>query len=309
MEKEVINMDKVYDTIIIGAGPAGLTASIYAKRAMLDFLFLEKWLPGGEIANTYEVENYPGIHYVSGAELADKMIDHTRQLGIRILLESVEKVDFKGDIKTIVTDKNTYHSKTVIIATGASSKKLGVEGEKEFGGKGVSYCAVCDGALFKDKTVAVVGGGDVAVEDVIYLSRVAKKVYLIHRRDELRAAKRYQDRMFKLDNVDVIWNSEVESFNGDEFLKSVTIKNNGTKEKTKLVVDGVFVAVGMWPNVDYLGDALELSDGNYIKTDEFLETSAKGVFAAGDVRDTSLRQIVTSVSDGALAVNALQKYL
>lgn len=302
-------MDKVYDLIIIGAGPAGLTASIYAKRAMLDFLILEKWLPGGEIANTYEVENYPGIHYVSGAELADRMIDHTKQLGVNILLESVDHVEFTPDIKTIVTDKNTYHTKTVIIATGASSKKLGVPGEKEFGGRGVSYCAVCDGALFKDKTVAVVGGGDVAVEDAIYLSRVAKKVYLIHRREELRAAKRYQERMFKLDKVEPIWNSEVQSFNGDQQLSSITVRNNQTQETRDLELDGVFVAIGMHPNVGYLGDALELSEGNWIKTDEYLETSVPGVFAAGDIRDTSLRQVVTSVSDGALAVNALQKYL
>jgi len=302
-------MEKVYDTIIIGAGPAGLTASIYAKRAMLDFLFLEKWLPGGEIANTYEVENYPGIHYISGAELADKMVDHTRHLGIEILLESVEKVDFKGDTKTIVTNKNTYHSKTIIIATGASPRKLGVEGEEKFSGKGVSYCAVCDGALFKDKTLAVIGGGDVAVEDVIYLSRIAKKVYLIHRRDELRAAKKDQERMFELENIEVIWDSVVESFNGDEFLESLTVYNKKTKKKTNLGVDGAFVAIGLRPNVDYLGDVVELTDGNYIKTNQFLETSVKGVFAAGDVRDTLLRQVVTSVSDGALAVNALQKYL
>jgi len=276
---------------------------------MLDFLILEKWLPGGEIANTYEVENYPGIHYVSGAELADRMIDHTEQLGVQILLESVEEVDFKQDVKKIVTDRNTYYTKTVIIATGASSKKLGIDGEKEFAGKGVSYCAVCDGALFKNKVVAVVGGGDVAVEDAIYLSRVAKKVYLIHRRDELRAAKRYQERMFKLENVEMIWDSEVIRFNGEEQLKSATVKNIKTDEQRVLELDGVFVAIGMHPNVDYLGGALELAEGNWIKTDEFLETSAAGVFAAGDIRDTSLRQIVTSVSDGALAVNALQKYL
>ncbi len=302
-------MDKVYDLIIIGAGPAGLTASIYAKRAMLDFLFLEKWLPGGEIANTYEVENYPGINYVSGAELADKMIDHTQQLGIKILLESVEKVDFSKDTKKIVTDRKTYFAKTVLIATGASSKKLGLPNEENLAGRGISYCAICDGALFKNKVVAVVGGGDVAVENVIYLSRVVKKVYLIHRRDNLRAVKRYQEKMYNLDNVEIIWDSVVTEFNGEEYLESIDILNVMNKEKRNIEVSGVFVAIGMRPNVDYLGDSVELTEANWIKTDDFLETSVKGVFAAGDIRDKSLRQIVTSVSDGAMAVSVLQKYL
>ncbi len=302
-------MEKVYDLIIIGAGPAGLTASIYAKRAMLDFLFLEKWLPGGEIANTYEVENYPGINYVSGAELADKMIDHTKDLGIKICLESVEEVDFTQKIKKIVTNYNTYYTKTVLIATGASSKKLGLPNEDDFRGRGISYCAVCDGALFKDKTVAVVGGGDVAVEDVIYLSRVAKKVYLIHRRDSLRAAKRYQEKMFKQENVEMIWDSEVTSFNGKDYLESIDVVNKKTKEKIVIEVNGVFVAIGMIPNISFLKDSIKLSETGWIITDEFLETSVEGVFAAGDVRDTSLRQIVTSVSDGAMAVSMAQKYL
>lgn len=302
-------MEKIYDLIIIGAGPAGLTASIYAKRAMLDFLFLEKWLPGGEIANTYEVENYPGIHYVSGGELADRMIDHTKQLGIQICLESVEKVDFTKDIKKIVTNHNTYYSKTVLIATGASSKRIGIPNEEELKGRGISYCAVCDGALYKNKTVAVVGGGDVAVEDVIYLSRVAKKVYLIHRRNELRAVKRYQEKMFKLENVEIIWDTQVNRFNGKDYLESIDLTNLKTKETRTLEVEGVFVAIGMQPNVQYLGDSIELSEGNWIVTDEFLETSVKGVFAAGDIRDKSLRQIVTSVNDGAMAVSMAQRYL
>ncbi len=302
-------MNKIYDLIIIGAGPAGLTASIYAKRAMLDFLILEKWLPGGEIANTYEVENYPGIHYVSGAELADRMIDHTKQLGIQILLESVESVDFKSEIKRIKTDRNEYLTKTVVIATGASSKKLQVPGEAEYAGKGISYCALCDGALFKGKTVTVVGGGDTAVEDVIYLSRVAEKVHLIHRRDALTAAKSDQERMFELKNVEIHWNSNVLDFHGNDTLESVIIRNNDTNQIEEIKTDGVFVAIGMTPNIGYLLDELDLTTEGWIKTDQFLETSSKGVFAAGDVRDTSLRQVVTSVSDGAMAVSALQKYL
>lgn len=307
--KEVDNVEKIYDLVIIGAGPAGLTASIYAKRAMLDFLFLEKWFPGGEIANTYEVENYPGINYVSGAELADKMIDHTKDLGIKICLESVDEVDFKNPIKKIVTNNRTYFAKTVIISTGASSKKLGVENEEKLSGRGISYCALCDGALFKNKTVAVVGGGDVAVEDVIYLARVAKKVYLIHRRDSLRAAKRYQEKMFQLENVEIIWDSEIRRFNGKDMVESIDVYHKKTKETRTLELNGVFVAIGMKPNVEFLGDALELSEIGAIKTDEFLETSVEGVFAAGDVRDKSLRQIVTSVNDGAVAVSMAQKYL
>lgn len=302
-------MERIYDLIIIGAGPAGLTASIYAKRAMLDFLFLEKWLPGGEIANTYEVENYPGINYISGADLADRMIDHTKDLGIKISLEEVTDVDFTTDIKKIITNYHTYYSKTVIIATGAASKKLGLPSEKTLKGRGISYCALCDGALFKDKIVAVVGGGDVAVEDVIYLSRVAKKVYLIHRRDTLRAAKRYQEKMLKLTNVEVIWNSEIKSFNGTDFLESIDVSNKLKKDTRNIELDGVFVAVGMQPNVSFLKESIKLSKTGWIITDEFLETSAKGVFAAGDVRDRSLRQIVTSVNDGAMAVSMAQKYI
>ncbi len=302
-------MEKVYDLIIIGAGPGGISAAIYAKRAMLDFLFLEKWLPGGEIANTYEVENYPGLNNVSGAELADKFVEHAKELGVEIQMESVDRVDFKNEIKKVVTDRGTYLSKTVIIATGASARKVGVPGEEELSGRGVSYCAVCDGALFRGKTVAVVGGGDVAVEDAIYLSRLAKKVYIIHRRDQLRAAKRYQEKMFELANVEPIWDSVVTKFNGDEFLKSVTVKNVKTNELKDLELDGVFVAIGMDPNIDFLGNELELTEGNWIKTDAMLETSSPGVFAVGDVRNTPLRQIVTSVADGALALTALQKYL
>jgi thioredoxin reductase (NADPH) len=301
-------MEKIYDLIIIGAGPAGLTASIYAKRAMLDFLFLEKWLPGGEIANTYEVENYPGINYISGADLADKMVDHTKNLGIKICLEEVLEVDFKQKIKKVVTNYHTYLAKTIIISTGASSKKLGLSNEEKLKGRGISYCAVCDGALYKGKTVAVVGGGDVAVEDVIYLSRVAKKVYLIHRRDELRAAKRYQERMFKLENVELIWGSEVTDFIGEEYLEAIEIENTKNKEKRKISLDGVFVAIGMKPNVSFLKDELKNNEG-WIITDDFLETSIPGVFAAGDVRDKSLRQIVTSVNDGAMAVSMAQRYL
>lgn len=302
-------MDKIYDLIIIGAGPAGLTASIYAKRAMLDFLILEKWLPGGEIANTYEVENYPGINYISGADLADKMVDHTKELGIKINLEEVLEVDFSKEIKRIITNYHTYYSKTVIIATGASSKRIGLNNEEKYKGKGISYCALCDGALYKDKTVAVIGGGDVAVEDVIYLSRVVRKVYLIHRRDTLKAAKQYQEKMFSLKNVEMIWNSEVIQINGNDYLDSIDIQNNEIDKTRNIKIDGMFIAIGMKPNIDFLKDQIKLTKQGWIITDKYLETSIEGVFAAGDILDKSIRQIVSSVNDGAMAVSYAQKYL
>ncbi len=302
-------MEHIYDLIIIGAGPGGLSAAIYAKRAMLDFLILEKWLPGGEIANTFEVENYIGLNRLSGMELADKMVKHVYDLGIEITLDSVQSVDFSQDTKKIITENTSYLAKTVIIASGASAKKLGVTGENRLNGFGVTYCATCDGFLYKGKTVAVVGGGDVAVEDAIYLSRIVEKVILVHRRDELRAVKSLQERMLKIANVEVKWNSTVEEITGKDFVEGIVIKNKITEEIEKIEVNGVFMAVGYKPNVDFLGDTVELIEGNWIKTDSCLETNVKGVYAVGDVRDTHLRQIVSSVSDGAVAVTLLAKYL
>jgi thioredoxin reductase (NADPH) len=302
-------MEHIYDLIIIGAGPGGLSAAIYAKRAMLDFLILEKWLPGGEIANTFEVENYIGLNRLSGMELADKMVKHVYDLGIEITLDSVQSVDFTQDTKKIITENTSYLAKTVIIASGASAKKLGVTGENRLNGFGVTYCATCDGFLYKGKTVAVVGGGDVAVEDAIYLSRIVEKVILVHRRDELRAVKSLQERMLKIANVEVKWNSTVEEITGKDFVEGIVIKNKITEEIEKIEVNGVFMAVGYKPNVDFLGDTVELIEGNWIKTDSCLETNVKGVYAVGDVRDTHLRQIVSSVSDGAVAVTLLAKYL
>lgn len=302
-------MDTTYDLIIIGAGPAGLAASIYAQRAMLSFVFLEKWLPGGEIANTYEVENYPGIFNVSGLELSNRMIDHAIALGVEIKSEGVESVDFSQPIKKVVTRKHTYYGKTVIIATGASPRKLGVQGEDEFYGRGVSSCATCDGALYKNKIVAVVGGGDVAVEDAIYLSRMVKKVYLIHRRGELRAVKTLQEKMFKIDNVEVLWDSVVTEINGDETVNQVSVQNKKTLEKSILDVSGIFIAVGMNPNSEFAIGQVDMEEGGWIITDENCETNVKGVFAAGDVRKKALRQVVTGVSDGAIAVSFAERYI
>lgn len=302
-------MEHIYDLIILGAGPGGLSSAIYAQRAMLDFVILEKWLPGGEIANTFEVENYLGLNKLSGMELADKMVKHVEDLGVKITIDPVVSVDFSQKIKKVVAENNTYYAKTIIIATGASARKLGVKGENRLNGLGVSYCATCDGFLYKNKITAVVGGGDVAVEDAIYLSRVCEKVYLIHRRDNLRAVKALQDRLFKIKNVEIIWDSTVEEVSGENFVERITVKNKKTLEYTNIDVNGLFVAVGNSPNIEYLNNQVEQIDGFWIKTNSRLETNIEGVFAVGDVRDTYLRQVVSSVSDGALAVNSLAKYL
>ncbi len=305
----MISLEHIYDLIILGAGPAGLSASIYAKRAMMDFLILEKWFPGGEIANTFEVENYLGVNKLSGMELANNMVKHVEDLGIEITVDPVVSVDFTQKIKKITTEKTTYLTKTVLIATGASARKLNVPGENRLNGYGVTYCATCDGFLYKDKVVAVVGGGDVAVEDAIYLSRMCKKVYLIHRRDKLRAVNALQDRMFKLNNVEVIWDSTVEEIKGKDFVEQITVLNKKTNSLKDIEVNGVFIAIGHSPNIDFLNHQVDLIDGSWIKTDSRLETSVLGVYAAGDIRDSYLRQIAMSVSDGALAVSSLAKYL
>ena len=302
-------MEHVYDLVILGAGPGGLAAAIYAKRAMLDFVILEKWLPGGEIANTYEVENYPGLNRIGGMELANKFVEHVNDLGVEITIDPVISVDFSNPVKKVMTETKTYLAKTVIIGTGASPRKLDVEGENRLNGLGVSYCATCDGFLYKGKTVAVVGGGDVAVEDAIYLARMEKTVYLIHRRDELRAVKTLQDRLFKLENVEPIWNSTVSKIYGKDFVEGITIKNKINSQETNLELNGVFVAIGNKPNIEFLNNQVELISGSWIKTDSRLETSVPGVYAIGDIRDTYLRQVVMSVSDGALAVSSLTKYL
>lgn len=305
----MISLEHIYDLIILGAGPAGLSASIYAKRAMMNFLILEKWFPGGEIANTFEVENYLGVNKLSGMELANNMVKHVEDLGIEITVDPVVSVDFTQKIKKIVTEKTTYLTKTVLIATGASARKLNVPGENRLNGYGVTYCATCDGFLYKDKVVAVVGGGDVAVEDAIYLSRMCKKVYLIHRRDKLRAVNALQDRMFKLNNVEVIWDSTVEEIKGKDFVEQISVLNKETNSLQDIEVNGVFIAIGHTPNIDFLNNQVDLIDGSWIKTDSRLETSVLGVYAAGDIRDSYLRQIAMSVSDGALAVSSLAKYL
>lgn len=300
-------MSDVLDLIIVGAGPAGMAASVYASRAMLNFIVLEKGFPGGQVINTYEVENYPGFKMLSGMDLSTKFYEHALELGADIRTEDVEKITLEDDVKVVKTYENKYKAKTLILATGASWRKLGAPGEETFAGRGVSYCATCDGAFYKEKEVLVVGGGDVAVEDAIYLSRMCKKVTIIHRRDEFRAVKVLQEKLFPIENIEVKWFTELEEILGDQVVTGARLINNQTKETSEISVDGVFIAVGNTPNTDLLKGLVEMDQAGWIKTNEDCETSVKGIYAAGDLRIKSLRQILTAASDGATAVFAAEK--
>ncbi len=304
-------MNKVHDLIIIGSGPAGLTASIYANRAELDTIIIEKnMMSGGQIINTYEVDNYPGIPGISGFDLALKFREHCDKLGATFVEGDVVSFTVQDQIKKVTLDSgDEYLAKAVIIATGAVTRKLGVVGEEEMSGMGVSYCATCDGAFFKNRTTAVVGGGDVAVEDAIYLARLCKKVYVIHRRDEFRAAKTLVSRLLQLDNVEIIWNSVVEEILGEEFVESVKLKNVKTQENSLVTVDGVFIAVGYNPASEVYREIVDVDSSGYIAANESCETNVPGVFAAGDIRTKQLKQIITAASDGANAITSVEKYL
>lgn len=299
-------MSNILDLIILGGGPAGMTAAIYAKRAGLNFILLEKNpITGGQVLYTYEVDNYPGIPNVTGEGLSDAFRDHAMAMGTDIRYETVTKI-ISGEIKTVITEENQYESKTVIIATGASHKRLGVPGEQELSGMGVSYCATCDGAFFKGETVCVVGGGDVAVEDAIYLARACKKVYLIHRRNELRAAVSLQKKLFELDNVEVLWDRQLIAINGEDCVESVTLKNIKSGDEAILPVYGVFMAVGIVPNTASFEHDLTLDEGGFIIAGEDCRSSKAGIYAVGDVRTKKLRQIITAASDGANALASLE---
>lgn len=300
----------VYDVIVIGAGPAGLAAGIYGKRAGYNILVLDtSSISGGQILNTYEVDNYPGIPGVSGTELADAMKKHCEKLGVEFARGRVSSIVDNGEIKELITKKEKFQTKTVIIATGATNRKLGCPGEDEFSGMGVSYCATCDGAFFKDKVVAVVGGGDVALEDAAYLARTCKKVYLIHRRDEFRGAVVLQNQIKSLDNVELVLDSTVESIIGKDSVEKLLIKNKKTDEEKELEVEGVFIAVGTVPNTKTISGLPSLDDRGYIIAGETCETNIPGVFAAGDVRTKQLRQVITATADGANAITSITNYL
>lgn len=302
-------MGKIYDVVIIGSGPAGLTAAIYAKRAELETIVIEKEIAsGGQVLNTYEVDNYPGLPGINGYDLGMKFREHADKLGAEFVTDDVVSVEKSDELFTVVCEEGSYTAKTVIISTGASHRKLSVPGEEELTGMGVSYCATCDGAFFRNRVTAVTGGGDVAIEDAIFLSRMCKKVYLIHRRDELRGAKTLQTQLFALENVEVLWDTVVEKINGEEQVESITIKNVKTEAVEELPVDGIFIAVGIHPQSSAFDGLVEMDHG-YIKAGENCETSVPGIFAAGDVRTKQLRQVSTAVADGANAITSVERYL
>lgn len=303
-------MENLYDVIIIGSGPAGLTAGIYGRRAGLSTLVIEgNYIQGGQILSTYEVDNYPGLPGISGMDLADKMKDHMMAQGTDMLRARVTGITVEGDVKVVHTPKEEVRGKTVILAAGAVHRKLGVPGEEEFTGRGVSYCATCDGAFFRDKTVAVIGGGDVAVEDAIFLARACKKVYMIHRRDELRAAKSLQEALFHTPQVEMCWNKTVSEIGGEQQVQWITVDSTTGEESIRLDVDGVFVAVGITPDTEFVKDLVQLDQGGYIVAGEDGKTSVPGIYAAGDIRTKPLRQIITAAADGANCITSVEEYL
>ncbi len=302
-------MGEIYNVIIIGSGPAGLAAAIYAERAELNAIVIEKnVVSGGQVLTTYEVDNYPGVRGIGGYDLGMKFREHADSLGAEFVEDEVIRIETEGTVKRVVCAADTYEAKTVIIATGASHRKLGVPGEEELAGMGVSYCATCDGAFFRGKTTAVIGGGDVAIEDAIFLARLCKKVYVVHRRDELRGAKSLQKKLFSLDNVEMVWNSVAERIEGENKVERLVVSGVKTGEKRTIELQGVFIAVGISPNSSAFEGTVEMENG-YIKAGEDCATSCPGIFAAGDVRTKGLRQIVTAVADGANAITSVERYL
>ena len=303
-------MDNIYDLAILGAGPAGICAAIYATRAKLNTIWLDKkFVQGGQIVDTYEVDNYPGLPGITGLDLGEAMAGHAKKLGMKPQREPVRSIEAEQGIKVIRTKKNEHRARAVIIACGATHRHLGIPGEEELSGMGVSYCATCDAAFFQDRTVVVVGGGNVAVEDAILLSRTCKKVYLVHRRDELRAEKILQECLFACKNVELIWDSIPLSIEGTDKVEALKIQNKKTQEESFIETDGVFIAVGIVPGTEKFKDLVKLDEAGYIVAGEDGITSEPGIFAAGDIRTKNLRQVVTAVADGANAVASAQRYL
>lgn len=307
--------ERIYDVIILGGGPAGLAAGLYAGRARLDTLMIEKEKEGGLIVQTEEVENYPGaLEGETGMSLTQRMVDQVDKFLANRLIDTITEVDLESDIKVLKGQKGEYRAKTVIVATGAKPKLMGCPGETDFIGKGVSYCATCDGAFFEGFDVYVVGGGDSAVEEAIFLTRFAKKVHIIHRRDELRAAKSIQEKAFENEKIDFIWDSQVEEVKGSGLVNSMVIKNLKTGEITEIKADendgifGIFVFIGYNPITELFEGKLDMKD-NYLVANEAMETNIPGVFAAGDVRDKMLRQVVTATADGAIAAVSAERYI
>ncbi|MBU8880926.1 thioredoxin-disulfide reductase [Bacillus sp. FJAT-29790] len=302
--------EKIYDVIIAGAGPAGMTAAVYTSRANLSTLMIERGVPGGQMANTEEVENYPGFEHILGPDLSTKMFDHAKKFGAEYAYGDIKEVIDGEEYKTIIAGSKQYKARAVIISTGAEYKKLGAPGEKELGGRGVSYCAVCDGAFFKGKELVVIGGGDSAVEEGVYLTRFATKVTVVHRRDELRAQAILQKRAFDNEKMDFIWNHTVKQINDkDGKVGSVTIASTETGEERDFATDGVFVYIGMVPLSKPFESLGITNENGYIVTNEVMETKVPGIFAAGDIREKLLRQIVTATGDGSIAAQSAQHYI
>lgn len=299
---------KNYDLIIIGNGPAGLSAAIYGRRAGMKVLVIDKNpMSGGQILDTYEVDNYPGLPGLSGMELAGKFREHAEKLMAEFARDTVKEISDRDGHKIVTCEKEVYSASNVIIATGASHRKLGIPGEEELRGAGVSYCATCDGAFFRNRKTAVVGGGDVALEDAIYLSGICDKVYLVHRRNEFRGARILQDEIESKDNIEVIYDTVVNEIKGKDFVEEINISNKKTGETSSITVDGVFMAVGILPNTTGITGLPETDESGYIKAGEDCVTSIAGIYAAGDVRTKNLRQIITAAADGANAVTSIQK--
>lgn len=306
----ILSEEKIYDVIIIGAGPAGMTAAVYASRANLSTLMIERGVPGGQMANTEEVENYPGFEHILGPELSTKMFEHAKKFGAEYAYGDIKEVVDGEAYKTIKAGEKEYKARAIIIATGAEYKKMGVPGENELAGRGVSYCAVCDGAFFKGKELVVVGGGDSAVEEGVYLTRFANKVTIVHRRDALRAQKILQDRAFANDKIDFIWSHTVKEINEENGkVGSVTLVSTKDGSEKTFKTDGVFVYIGMLPLTKPF-ESLGITNAlGYIETNENMQTEIPGIFAAGDVRDKELRQIVTATGDGSIAAQSAQSYI
>ncbi len=300
----------MYDLIIIGSGPAGMGAAIYGARAELNMLVLEQnFMSGGQVVNTYEVDNYAGLPGISGMELATRMQEHCEKLGVKTQNAIVNRIEVDGDIRRVVTDSGDFEARAVIIASGADHSKLGLPGEDGFAGRGVSYCATCDGAFYRKKTTAVIGGGNVAVEDAIFLANLCEKVYVVHRRDELRADKVLQTKLLSLDNVEMVWNSNGKEILGDKRVNQLVVTNKLDGSDRAIDVNGVFIAVGIEPKSEPFRGLVDMDAKGFIVAGEDGRTSVPGIFAAGDIRTKALRQVITAVSDGANCIKSVQDYL
>lgn len=303
-------MQHLYDMLILGGGPAGYTAALYASRAGLDTVLIEKMAAGGQMALTGDIDNYPGFEDgIDGFTLGMKMQKGAERFGAKTEYAEVTAVDFSGKIKTVKTTDKDFFARTVLVSTGANPRTLGLEGEAELTGRGIHYCAHCDGRFYKDKTVMVVGGGNSAVQDALYLSRLARKVYLVHRRDTLRASSIYQESLRKTANIEFLQDSVISDFVAEGRIVGAVVKNVRTDGLSRIDCDGIFISIGRKPATELFADKLELDDSGYIIADETTRSSVEGVFAAGDVRTKALRQVVTAVSDGAVAAHFAEKYL